>query len=156
MDHPNFVLHIGPATAILPSMRDLIIGKNYSFAQIRAAYHADLPTGGEDDQFFVLHCGEEIVALCLRHKFNPEPGEVWIGDAPAVAQWGERLAQCKGQKTIPLYYSPRNRSFYQFLGHHFISGDTVEAKELAARQSPVPLSRIVYIEKVNVRAAAPR
>ena len=73
---------------------------------------------------------------------NTLPGEVWIGTEPAVAQWGERLAQCKGKQTVPLYYSPRNRTFYEFKGHHVIEGDTTEPTELAARKSPVPLSRV--------------
>ncbi len=132
---------------MLVAMPDLTIGKTYSFAQINAAYHAD-PPGGEDDPFFILHRGDEIVALCLRHKFNPEPGEVWIGDAPAVAVWGERLAQCKGAKTVPLCYAPRNRTFYEFKGHHVVTGDTTDPTELAKRKSPVPLSRIVFLKKV--------
>jgi hypothetical protein len=133
---------------MLSHMADLIVGKSYSFAQIVAAYHADAPGEGEGDSFFVLHRGEEILALCLQQKPNPEPGEVWIGDAPAAVQWGERLAQCKGKKTVPLYYCPRNRSFYEFKGHHLITGDTTEAAELTGRKSPGPLSRIVFVKKV--------
>lgn len=131
---------------MFPSMPDLIIGKSYPFSQIMAAYRADPPTGGAGDQFFVLHCGDEIVALCLRYKFNPKPGEVWVGNVPAVALWGERLAQCKA--TVPLYYSPRHRSFYEFLGHYLVTGDTTDPQDLAQRKGPAPLSRIVFISKV--------
>jgi hypothetical protein len=133
---------------MLDSMADLTIGKTYSFSQIVAAYHADPPSSGEEEAFFILHRGEQIVALCLRHKYNPEPGEVWVGDAPAVALWGERLAQCKGKQTVPLYYCPRSRTFYEFKGHHAVTGDTTEAQELAGRKSPVPLSRVVFLKKV--------
>jgi hypothetical protein len=137
---------------MLVGMADLIIGKSYSFSQVMVAYHADPPSEG--GEFFILHRGEEIVALCLRYKFHPEPGEVWVGDAPAAALWGERLAQCKGQKTVPLYYRPRNRAFYQFEGQHLVSGDTIVPQELATRKSPVPLSRIVFVEKVSVPTSA--
>jgi hypothetical protein len=133
---------------MLCPMQDLTVGKNYSFSQIVAAYHADPPGGGEDEQFFILHRGEEIVALCLRYKFNPETGEVWVGTDPAVAQWGERLVQCKGKQTVPLYYSPRNRTFYEYKGHQVITGDTSEPTELAARKSPVALSRVIFLRKV--------
>lgn len=131
---------------MLVSMPDLTIGSNYSFSQIVAAYRAD-PPGSDDTQFFILHRGDEIAALCLRYRFNPEPGEVWVGDAPAVVLWGERLAQCKDQKSVPLYYSPRSRSFYEYKGHHLITGDTTDPEELAKRRSPVALSRIVFLKK---------
>ena len=138
---------------MLGSMQDLTVGKTYSFSQIAAAYHADPPGSGEDDPFFILHHGEQIVAVCLRHKFNPEPGEVWVGNAPPGALWGERLAQCKGKQTVPLYYSPRNRTFYEFKGHHAVTGDTTEPKELTERKGPGPLSRVVFLKKVESRTA---
>ena len=144
----TFGLSNASRSAMLAPMPDLTVGKSYSFAQIVAAYHADPPTAGEDDQFFILHRGEEIVALCLRHKLHPEPGEVWIEPAPAIASWGERLAQCKGSKTVPLYYRPRNRAFFEFKGHHSVTGDTVEPAELATRKAPAPLSRIVFLKKL--------
>jgi hypothetical protein len=127
-------------------MQDLQIGGNYSFAQIVSAYHAD-PPGGEGEQFYVLHRGDEIVALCLRHKYHPEPGEVWVGADPAAALWGERLAQCKAKKTVPLYYCPGGRSFYEFKGHHLVTGDTTDPGDLAKGKAPAPLSRIVFLKK---------
>jgi hypothetical protein len=140
-------LHIAAGCVMFLGMADLIVGKSYSIAQITAAYHADAPSGGEEDPFFILHRGDELIALCLQHKLNPELGEVWIGEAPAAALWGERLAQCKGKKTVPLYYCPRNRSFYEFKGHHLVTGDTTEPAELTRRKSPAPLSRIVFLKK---------
>jgi hypothetical protein len=140
---------------MLAPMSDLILGKSYSFAQIMSAYRADPPTGGAGDQFFVLHRGDEIVALCLRYKFNPKPGEAWVGTVPAVAIWGERLAQCKDKQTVPLYYCPRHRSFYEFLGPHLVTGDTVDPQELAARKGAGPLSRVVFLSKVSLPAATP-
>jgi hypothetical protein len=133
---------------MLSGMADLIVGKSYSIAQITAAYRADAPSGGEPDSSSILHRGEEIVALCLRHALDPAPGEVWIGNAAAAALWGERLAQCKGKKTVPLYYCPRNRSFYEFKGHHLVTGDTTEPAELTTRKSAAPLSRVVFLKKV--------
>jgi hypothetical protein len=131
---------------MIAGMPDLTIGKTYSFSQIMAAYRAD-PLDGGADQFFILHRGDEVAALCLRHKCHPEPGEVWVADAQAEALWGERLAQCKDKKTVPFYYSPGGRSFYEFKGHQLVTGDTTDPEELAKRKSPVPLSRIVFLKK---------
>ena len=91
---------------------------------------------------------DDILALCLRQKFNPERGEVWVGDTPKVAEWGRKLAELKDKKTIPVYFSPRNRTFFEFRGHHLVTGDTDDAAELAKRKGPVPLSRIVFIKPV--------
>ena len=129
------------------------IGSNYSLAQITGAFHAD-PPADAGDLNSILHRGEEVVALCLRHKYNPEPHEVWVGADPAAAPWGERLAQCKGKKTVPLFYAPRGRSFYEFKGQHLVTGDTTDPKELAARRAPGPLSRIVFLE-ATAPAASP-
>ncbi len=130
---------------MIAPMPDLTIGSNYSFSQIMAAYHAD--PQGADDAHFLVYRGDEFLALCLRYKFNPNPHEVWVGNDPAVALWGERLAQCKDKKSVPLYYSPKSRTFYEFKGHHLITGDTTDLEELAKRKGPVPLSRIVFLKK---------
>jgi hypothetical protein len=122
------------------------IGSTFSFSMLVNAYHADPQT--DADAHFLLFRGDEILALCLRHKYNPDPAEVWVGDDPVVAKWGERLAALKEEKTVPLYYSPRNRTLYTYKGHHLITGDTQEPEELAKRKSPVPLSRIVFIKPV--------
>jgi len=127
-------------------MQDLQVGSNYSLAQIMKAYHADPPTG-EDEPFYILHRGEEIVALCLRHKFHPEPGEVWLAGDPAAALWGERLAQCQAKQTVPLYFCPGGRRFYEFKGRHLITGETTDPKDLATRKAHAPLSRVVFLKK---------
>lgn len=131
---------------MLAAMTNHTIGSNHSFGHLLSAYNADSQSDG--DAHFLLYRGEEILALCLRHKFNRVPEEVWVGDAKAVALWGERLAGLKGQKTVPVYYSPRSRTLYEFRGHHLITGDTTDPKELAERKGPVPLSRIVFLQKV--------
>jgi hypothetical protein len=69
-----------------------------------------------------------------------------------VAEWGKKLASLKGKKTLPLYYSPRGRTFYTFMGQHLITGDTDDALQLAERKGPVPLSRIVFIKQVQERS----
>jgi hypothetical protein len=127
-------------------MMDLQVGYNYSLAQIVKAYHAD-PPSSDAEPSYVLHCGDEIVALCLRHKHHPEPGEVWVETDPTASLWGERLAQCLAKKTLPLYYCPRGRSFFEFKGQHLITGDTADPNDLAQRKAPVPLSRIVFLKK---------
>ncbi len=126
------------------------LGANFTFPQLLHAYNADPQE--EDDAHYLLFRGDEILALCLRYHFNPEPGEVWVGDQagkgdrPGVAEWGRRLAELKDKKTLPVYYSPRNRTLYEFKGEYLITGDTVEKDELAKRHGPVPLSRIVFIK----------
>ena len=125
------------------------VGSTWSFATLLNAYHADPQT--DADAHFLLYKGEEILALMLRHKFNPEPGEVWVGNEPVVAEWGKRLASLKDKKALPLYHSPRNRQFYAFMGQHLITGDTDAPEELAKRKGPVPLSLIVFIKQIKER-----
>lgn len=122
------------------------IGTSYSFSQLSAAYNADPQK--EADAHFLIYGGEEVLALCLRHKYNPEPGEVWVGDRAAIAAWGKTVAGLKGKRTIPVYHSPRGAKFYQFKGQYLITGDTDDPQELAKRKAPVPLSRIIYLKPV--------
>lgn len=127
-------------------------GANYSFSQLLNSYHADPQK--ETDAHYLLYRGDEILALCLRQKFNPLPHEVWIGDDSVVAEWGKKLAALKGKKTLPVYYSQRGRTLYEFKDHHLIDGDTEDPQELAKRKGSVPLSRIVFIKPV-LRPKAP-
>ena len=129
------------------------VGASYSFAQLVKAYNAD--PQGDDDAHYLLYRGEEILALCLRHKFNHDPREVWVGNVPVVAEWGLKLAALKDKKTVPLYYSPRGRTLYEYRDQQLITGDTEDPGELAKRKSPVPLSRIVFLEPVARVAFAP-
>lgn len=122
------------------------IGTSYSFAQLCAAYNADAQK--EADAHFVIYRGDEALALCLRHKHHPEPGEVWVGDKAAVAAWGKTVAGLKGKSTIPVYHSPGGAKFYQFKGHYVITGDTDDPQELAKRKAHVALSRIIYLKPV--------
>ena len=127
-------------------MPDHKIGSNHSFGHLMTAYHADPQR--DEDAHFLLYRGDEILALCLSYKYNPKPDEVWVGDAEAVARWGERLAALQGKKTVPIYYSPRNRTLFEFKGYHLITGDTVKPDDLKERRGPVPLSRIVFLKNV--------
>ena len=127
-------------------------GDSFPFSQLLAAYHADPQK--ETDPHFLLFRGDEILALCLRHKFNPDPNEVWVGNDSVVAEWGKKLAALKGKKTLPVYYSQRGRTFYEYKDHHLIDGDTEDPQDLAKRKGPVPLSRIVFIKPVQ-RPKAP-
>ncbi len=122
------------------------LGSNHTFGNLLKAYEADQQ--GEKDAHFLLYRGEEILALCLSYKFNPTPEEVWVGDAEAVAPWGGRLAALKGQKTVPVYYSPRNRNLYEFKGYHEVTRDSTAPNDLKERKGPVPLSRIVFLKKL--------
>jgi hypothetical protein len=131
-------------------MPNHIIGRDYDFSQLVAAYHADAQA--ETDAHYLLWQGEDILALCLRHKFNPEPGEVWVGDDQNVAEWGQKLAALKDKKTLPVYYARRGRKLYTFQGQHLITGDTDDPQELAKRGAPVPLSRIVFIKQLLERS----
>jgi hypothetical protein len=123
------------------------VGTTWSFSTLLNAYHAD--PQNDNDAHFLLYKGDEILALCLRHKFNPKPGEVWVGNEPVLAEWGKRLASLKDKKTLPLYYSPRNRKFYTFMGHYLITGDTEDPHEIVKRNGPVPFSRIVFLEQIQ-------
>jgi hypothetical protein len=129
------------------------IGTTYSFAQLSAAYSAD--PQNDADAPFLLYRGDDVLALCLRHKYNPEPGEVWVGDNAAVAAWGRTVAELKGKRTIPVYHSPRGGKFYQFKGEHLVTGDTTDPQELAKRKAPVPLSRIIFLTPVKEKGASP-
>jgi len=122
------------------------IGTSYSLPQLSAAYNADPQK--EADAPFLLYRGDEVLALCLRHKHHPEPGEVWVGDKAEVAAWGKTVAGLKGQRTIPVYHSPGGAKFYQFKGDYLITGDTDDPQELAKRKAHVPLSRIIYLKPV--------
>jgi hypothetical protein len=128
------------------------LGDSFTFSQLLAAYRAD--PQNETDPRYLLFRGDEILALCLRQKFNPDPKEVWVGDAAVIAAWGKKLADLKGKKTLPVYYSQRGRTLYEFKDHHLIDGDTEDPPELAKRKGPVPLSRIVFIKPV-LRPKAP-
>ena len=123
------------------------VGASYSFSQLVKAYNAD--PQGDDDAHYLLYRGDEILALCLRHKFNHDPREVWVGNNPVVAEWGRKLAALKDKKTLPLYHSQRGRNLYEYKGHQLIIGDTDDPQELAKRKSPVPLSRIVLLKPVS-------
>ena len=123
------------------------LGNNYRFSDLLHAYGADQQS--DSDAHFLLYRGDEILALCLRQKFNPKPGEVWVGDDPVVAEWGSKLASLKGKKTLPLYYSQRGRTLYTFMGDHLITGDTEDQQELERRRAPVGLSRIVFIKQIQ-------
>ena len=92
-------------------MPNHISGSSYSFNQLLAAFTAD--SQADDDAHFLLYRGEEILALCLRFKYNPVPHEVWVGDDPVLAEWGRKLADLKGKKTVPVYYSQRGRRLYE-------------------------------------------
>jgi hypothetical protein len=107
-------------------MPDHKVGSTYSFPMLRAAYKADPQNDG--DPHFLLYRGDEIVALCLKHRFNPEPNEVWVGDDAVTAEWGKKLAALKDTRTLPLYYSPGGRAFYIYKGHHLISDDTTDLR----------------------------
>jgi hypothetical protein len=122
-------------------------GSSYSFSQLMTAYHAD--PQADDDAHFLLYRGQEILALCLRYKYNHNPNEVWVGDAPPVAEWGRRLADLKDKKTLPVYYSQRGHTLYEYKDHHLITGDTDKPEDLAKRPAPVPLSRVVFIKPVT-------
>jgi len=130
------------------------VGVSYSFGDLSAAYHAD--PQADDDAHYLLFKDDEILALCLRYKYNHDPAEVWVGDDPAVAAWGKKLAALKDTKTLPLYYSPRNRTLYEYRGHQLITGDTDVAAELQKRKSPVALSRIVFLKPVENRPFVPQ
>ena len=123
------------------------IGTSYSFAQLSAAYNAD--PQDEAGAHFLLYRGDDVLALCLRHKYNPEPGEVQVGNDAAVAAWGKTVAGLKGKRTLPVYHSPRGGRFYQFKGDYLVTGDTDDPQELAKRKAPVPLSRIIFLKPVT-------
>jgi hypothetical protein len=129
-----------------PRVPNHSIGSNHTFGNLSKAYAAD--PQGEGDADFLLHRGDEILALCLRARFNPKPEEVWVGDTAEVAKWGERLASLKGTKTVPVYYSPKGRTLYEFRGHYLVTGDTTAKDDLEKARGPVPISRIVYIKPV--------
>jgi hypothetical protein len=129
------------------------LNSNYSFEQLVLAYGAErAPDGGPHD---LLYRGGEILALCLRYKYNHHPAEVWVGHDPISADWGRKLADLKDKKTLPLYYSPRGRTLYQYKGQHLITGDTTDPQELTARRSPAPLSRIVFLRPLAQPTFAP-
>jgi len=127
-------------------MPNHIPGANYAFSQLVTAYHADLQS--DVDAHFLLFRGEEILALCLQYKFNHNPNEVWVGTAPVLAEWGKKLAALKDKKTVPLYYSTKGRTLYEYKDHQLITGDTEDPEELAKRKSLAPLSRIVFLKPV--------
>jgi hypothetical protein len=131
-------------------MPNHIPGHDYAFTNLVAAYHAD--PQNEEDPHYLLYRGDEILALCLRQKFNPQPDEVWVGDQPAIAEWGRKLAALKDTKALPLYYSLPGRTLYTFKGHYSITGDTDDPTELTKRKGPVPLSRIVFISPIQTPA----
>ena len=128
------------------------VGASYSFVQLVKAYNAD--PQGDRDAHYLLYRGDEILALCLRHKFNHDPREVWVGNDPVVAEWGRKLAALKDRKTLPLYFSQRGRTLYEYKDHQLIIGDTDDPQELAKRKGPVPLSRIVFLKPVVPAAFA--
>jgi hypothetical protein len=127
------------------------LGNNYTFSQLVHAYNADPQSTG--DPHYLLYRGNDILALCLRYKFNPKQDEVWVGNDPTIAQWGSRLASLKGEKVLPLFYSEKGRTLYTYKGDCSITGDTTDPVELAKRKGPVPLSRVVFLELLN--AASP-
>lgn len=129
---------------MIASMPNHRIGANYSFSQLLHAYNAD--PQGDTDAHFLLFRGDDVLALCLRHRFNPDPDEVWVGDDSQVAEWGKKLAALKDKQMLPVYYCPRSRTLYEYKGQYLVTGDTEEPLELAKRKAPVPLSRVVFIK----------
>jgi hypothetical protein len=129
------------------------VGANYSFSHLLNAYKADPQS--DADAHYLLYRGDDILALCLRYKYNHDPREVWVGNDPVAAEWGKKLAALKDKQTLPLYYSQRNRTLYEYKNHHLITGDTEDPKEFAKRHGPVPLSRIVFLKPVENQVSAP-
>jgi hypothetical protein len=125
------------------------VGAAYKFSHLAHAYGAD--PQADTDAHYLLYRGDEILALCLRHKFNPKPDEVWVGDDKAIADWGEKLASLKEKHGLPLYYSEKNRTLYTYKGECLITGDTTDTQEIAKRKGPVPLSRIVFLQLLDNR-----
>jgi len=129
------------------------VGFNYSFTDLVRAFDAD--PQGDTDAHYLLYRGDEILALCLRYKYNPDPTKVKVGNDQIVAEWGKKLAALKGKKTLPLYYSQRGRKLYEYRGHQLITGDTEDQQVLEESQGPVPLSRIVSLKPVPTDAFSP-
>ena len=50
--------------------------------------------------------------------------------------------------TVPVYYSPRSRTLYEFKGYHEVTRDSTTLSDLKERKGPVPLSRIVFLKKL--------
>src|SRR4051812_42949182 len=103
-------------------MPNIKIGLEYTFSQLCQAYGADQQS--DTDAHYLLYKGEEILAACLRHKYNHKQDEVWVGNEEAVARWGERLASLKEKKGLPLFYSEKGRTLYTYKGDCLITGDT--------------------------------
>ncbi len=123
-----------------------------SFFRLKSDYNADDPDP-EFGPWFVLHCGDDIVAVLIKEKFNrafPLNGEIWIGNHEHVADWGDKLAALRNtDTTLPLYFRANNSSGYVPKGRYRVIGDTQDASKLAITKDVgalVPLSRIVYVK----------
>ena len=125
------------------------IGSTYKFSHLAHAFGAD--PQADADAHYLLYRGDEILALCLRYKFNPKLDEVWVGNDKAISDWGEKLASLKGKKGLPLYYCEKGRTLYTYKGDCVITGDTTDPNELAKRKGPVPLSRIVFLSLLEAQ-----
>jgi len=120
-----------------------------------ASYHEIRNQLGGDDgpPWFVIHRGDEILAITLREDLNPSinsnPAEVWVGAAETLPEWGKRLAFKTAE--APLYVSPGQGAGYVDRGIYKIIGNTDDAVELAAREAQPgigKLSRIVFLKKM--------
>jgi hypothetical protein len=125
-----------------------------SFSSLHRDYQGDPPT--PDSPAFLIHRGETIVALTLKEEFNrrfPIHGEMWFGDYDRIAIWGSRLASLRNTGvTLPVYLYPIGGTEYVQAGMHRVINDTTDAEELNATKvqyKTVPLSRIVYLERVD-------
>jgi hypothetical protein len=120
-----------------------------NYQQIREQFRGD-----NEEPWSVLHRGHQIVALCLRKDVNPRVDfnsvEVWVEDAPVLAEWGERLAAEK--MAIPVYVAEREGEDYACLGFYYVQPRQHTPAELAAAENQVPhaLSRIIFLDRAYV------
>jgi hypothetical protein len=127
-------------------------GKDYSYGEV-AGFFKPKPTAVH----FVLVRGQQIVALRLRHDYNPNitrnPAEIWVGAKGQVERWGGVLAA--DTKRVPVFVKPEGTTRYTYHGEYQVLDRKASAAELTIARGLMKkvhtqgVSRIVFLKRIR-------
>ena len=140
----------------MPTRKKPELEKSYTYGEVGSFYDHDASV-----LHWVLTKGPRIKALRLREDFNANVfcprAEVWVGDDSPTKEYGSTLANDTVQ--VPLFVKRNGGRKYTYFGDFEVLTDEATAAELATARKKVPhkrgVSRIVFLNKICLRAAAP-
>lgn len=138
------------------------IGRSFYLFEIAKYYQAD-KSKIPDYPHFLLHRGDDIVALTLRRAhtqfISADFAQTWLTSGGQLAKWCDRLVALKGTKnTLPLYFKPADEEAYIFYGQfkvYDVKDSPNDIKLAITCGAPKALASIVFLERVRVSRSLP-